>query len=560
MNKEKWKKTMALLVALALLTAAATGCNANDLGFFKLAKEVSELESFTVSANYEVEYDESAMYSYYYYYGDEDSAIKLKLGVTGEVVYSPPLDTYLNLKVKYGINSKDMPNEANIRLYNGVYYMPVKDYVNLRIELIKLDGYSDKMCTAIRNAAMRETGEYDYVILGDDAYLYQWLSFSGLSLYMDDIIAEEKEITDLLITTVTELFSGMSSGMTKAVQGGYAIEVTPEKAVDFYSDIFKYISQNKSQIRKGMIKFFENLPKAEEDILEEIIEEINSGDREGEAPDSEYQNDEYQNGQYQNDEYQGDEYQDDEYPYDEYQDDEFDWYSYYTSTEYYTDMLDYYLDDIDEIAPSKWDKDYAKLLLRGSSLNAQITKNGDKYSQSANLKLLYKDEPLLSLVGSSNATLTDDIVQEAVPMDNPISIEDLDTIIERAERRINYVKSLEMSWWSWYSHDDDGLGWIGVDIEYLEGSDWNYIDCINDFGTMYVPLREVCGWLGIEVGWDSDTKTAYAVYGGQKVEIEGRLYSSTTFVKIREFDKLGYAVGYTYDSEWGRHTVTLKRK
>ena len=491
MRSKKGRRLAALLAALALFVAAMAGCSDTDLGFFKLIKEVSELESFTVSADIEVEYDENVLNSFYYYYYDDEegSAIKVKLGIVGEVVYSPPLDTYLNLKVKYGINSNDMPHEANIRLFNGVYYMPVEDYVDLHVELLRLGDYSDKMCRAVKTAATKETGECDYVILGDDAYLYQWLSFTGLSMYMDEIIAEEKEITELLTNTIMRLFSGLSTGMTKAVPDGYAMEVTPEKAVDFYSSVFKYISQNKPAIRKGMVEFFESLPEAEEEII------------------------------------------------------------------------DYFLDEIEYYTPSKWDSDYAKLLLRGSSLNAQVTKNGDRYTQDADLKLRFKDEPLLSFAGSSGIMAKDDINQEAPTLDNPISLEDIDTILERAERRINYVNTMTISWRSWYFYDvDDGFNWIGVDVDYLEGYAWHYMDCINDYGTLFVPLREVCGWLGIEVGWDAAEKKAFATKDGQRVDIEGQLYAGTMFVKIREFEKLGFYVAYEYDSEWEQHTVTLRRK
>jgi|GEM_PF-2705584 len=490
----------AVMAGIMLLAAFMSGCGAADVGAVKMYMEAADLKSYVVSGDVDMEVNPYAM-DYYYYDDYEKSSVRVKLNISGEVVNNRFDDLYLNLKIKYGINSNNMGHEANLRLFNNVLYMPVGDYIDLYIETAcKLEnGYSDKMCESLRSAFLKAAGDHDYVILGDTSELYQWAAFSGLSMYYDETMAEEKKAEDLIFNSVTSMFSGFETGFAKSVPGGFAIEVTPEKAVDFYENLIKYISDNKSRIAKAAAKLYQDLYGADEVFA-------------GYAPTEE-------------------------------------------------DIL-YGLDDIGYYSLSDWDKEYAKLLFKGSGLNASITKQGGAYAGNADLKLNYRGENMMTLKGSLTQTIKTDIAQATVPTLNPVSEEEITAMIDKTEREINYAKKMEISWRNWSYYPDDNTLWTNVNIEFAEGSASSYFDCLNEAGTVYLPMRETLEWFNEEVGWDGADKKAYVARGDQRIYLEGQQQYGVTYVKARELEKLGYKVNYTYEKDdwgYGSHLITITR-
>ena len=89
------------------------------------------------------------------------------------------------------------------------------------------------------------------------------------------------------------------------------------------------------------------------------------------------------------------------------------------------------------------------------------------------------------------------------------------------------------------SNTDDGL------------YDFHNID-----GSMYLPMRKICERLGEVVDWDSALGKAYVVRGENKIDMTGTLINGTTFIKIRDFEKLGYLVDYYVDED-GKPWATL---
>ena len=497
MSRAKWRKPAAAVLALTLVAAVLPGCGVTDAGFASLYMETANLRSYEVSGGFEMAIDPQAMY---YYSDEEDSQVRLKCSVSGEIAGSNIYDMYMDLKIRYGINSEDTPYEANLRLYNNVVYMPVKDCVDIQIETHRLEGKSDEMCESLRGAFMDAAGEYDYVIVGDMSEIYREASFSGAPLLISaGLMEDQEELQKLIVRTVSEMFSGLETGMTRSVPGGYSIGVTPEKAINFFSKFVKYVSEHRDAVFKGVLKIIGELRKYDETgIMEGAV------DRES-----------------------------------------FD--------EFIDGMVDY-------TTQSDWDYEYAKLLFRDSYLNMSLTKQGKEYVQSIDMDLHYRGKPLMSLKGDIKAAVRNDIKQEPAPTGDPILMDDLSALMNRAERTINYVRKAEIKWWngSYDNDEDSGVRSVYVDLELVAGSDWDYADCIDDYGTLYLPMRQVCEWFGEEVIWDGEAKKAYVVRGEEKIEMTGKLEHKTTFVKVRDFEKLGYTVEYKHNADdFYEHQVTI---
>ena len=499
MFKGNRKKVIAAFAAMMLVVASLAGCSASDAGFASLYMEVSGLKSIALSGDMEMEINPDAMY---YYMHDEDSTVKMKLSFSGDIIVENPSDMYLDLEIKYGINSKDTPNKASLRVYNNVLYMPVSDYIDAHLESQKLSGVSDKMITKFKTAITEATGEYDYVILGDMSDMYQMSSFSGVS--MTELMEDQEALRSIIVSSLKDMFSGLETGMTSVVPGGYSLEVTPEKAVGFVDKFVNYVSDNRDAIYKGYVKLARELQKYDEFAFIEDIDEATDREAFDEAID---------------------------------------------------DMTYYY-------AQSDWDKEYAKLLFKGSYLNTSVTKHGKEYAEDIDMNLRYRGDQMLKMKGNFTATVKDDIKHEAVSTENPVLMDDLDEQIGMIERAINYVKSAELKWWnrSYGYSDTSPIRSLYAELTLVEGSDWDYADCIDDYGTIYLPMRQVCEWFDEEVGWDNETKTAYVVRGGEKIDMTGRLEYKTMFVKVRDFEKLGYKIDYVHDtSDFYEHKVTIVR-
>ncbi|PKM93921.1 MAG: hypothetical protein CVU84_13510 [Firmicutes bacterium HGW-Firmicutes-1] len=66
---------------------------------------------------------------------------------------------------------------------------------------------------------------------------------------------------------------------------------------------------------------------------------------------------------------------------------------------------------------------------------------------------------------------------------------------------------------------------------------------IDDYS--YLPLRKVVEMFGEKIEWDNINKVAYIVRGDVKIKVDNVIVkNSTSYIKTREFEKLGYTVGW----------------
>ncbi len=63
-------------------------------------------------------------------------------------------------------------------------------------------------------------------------------------------------------------------------------------------------------------------------------------------------------------------------------------------------------------------------------------------------------------------------------------------------------------------------------------------------GSIYLPLRQIMESSGYEVSWDEEARKAYVNVGDEKIDMTGTIIDNRTYVKIRDFEKLGATVEY----------------
>ena len=215
------------------------------------------------------------------------------------------------------------------------------------------------------------------------------------------------------------------------------------------------------------------------------------------------------------------------------------------------DYLDSMVSDYNEM--SEFDKELAVLSFKGSYLNSTIEKQGDVYTHEFGAQLVYKDKKAFTADGSLTFEKKS-VEKKKADAKNPVSAQDVSLITEKTIKKTNPATEMTVSWWNGADYD-----WTWLDITRVEGRSFESTDRYMEDNSMYLPMRAVCEWFGEDVAWDASARKAYVIRDGQKTDMTGKIIDSLTYIKIRDFEKLGYTVDYSYDSECKEHTVIIKK-
>jgi hypothetical protein len=63
-------------------------------------------------------------------------------------------------------------------------------------------------------------------------------------------------------------------------------------------------------------------------------------------------------------------------------------------------------------------------------------------------------------------------------------------------------------------------------------------------GRTYLPLRLIAETFNENVGWNARTRRAYIERNGETIDMTGTIINGRTYVKIRDFEKLGYQIDW----------------
>lgn len=71
----------------------------------------------------------------------------------------------------------------------------------------------------------------------------------------------------------------------------------------------------------------------------------------------------------------------------------------------------------------------------------------------------------------------------------------------------------------------------------------------------YLPMREIAEALGYKVEWDEKESKAYVIVNDEYIDMTGTIINDLTYIKVRDFEKLGLTVSYIEDSVSGVRTI-----
>lgn len=304
-----------------------------------------------------------------------------------------------------------------------------------------------------------------------------------------------KEISDNGYDYLTKAFKGFDSKLITKTSKGYSVELSSENALTFVQNLVTYLYENKALVFDETVSYVKNL--------------------------------------YSNMEMEGFTEEDKQEMFTELEESREDFYEFIDEAALFlaSGELDTYIDMVD-----------------GSKIKSELYKDGKKYKEKAEMKIVYEGTEMGNLV--SETTITPEDIEKAEVVGNIVEVEKLEGLLDAAEDKINPIQKMDLEW---YPGDSDAM----VTSTRLEGNtDFDIQPYTIVDGRIYLPLRYIGEAFGEEVSWDDATKTAYIVRGAEKIEVTGILFDSKTMIKVRDFEKLGYKVEFIQDGELSIATIS----
>ena len=187
------------------------------------------------------------------------------------------------------------------------------------------------------------------------------------------------------------------------------------------------------------------------------------------------------------------------------------------------------------------------LVLDSFSYEATVRQAGNGFDAVEVYDMTYDGENIFRLV--TDAKTKASTARVTFPQDG-VSVDELEEKLAKLENKYNPVTGVSVTWGMYGDNSYADLHTMRSVAEgsYF-GSNYNWSELIVEDGRAYLPLRAVAEALGEEVGWDPVAKTAFVMQDGRIVKMEGKLQNDTTFVAVRDFEKLGYKVTYAYHKD-----------
>ena len=196
--------------------------------------------------------------------------------------------------------------------------------------------------------------------------------------------------------------------------------------------------------------------------------------------------------------------------------------------------------------------------LNGFNYKATVKKNAGNYSVQENATLKTGNKAVISLKSTGEVTL------QPVTITLPTDVLELDKVkkgIDGIENEHNPVQSATIEWWNDSGEDNWAIIKYARDKKspLAEKTSFDLNEYFIKDKNVYLPLRTISEKFGEAVAWDQTSKKAYIVRDNKQIELTGILKDGTTYVKVRDFEKLGYEVSYSYDKEAKMHTAKIGR-
>lgn len=524
------KKKLVIILSLILVLSLLSGCSRAELGYLDMSSEMSSAEEFRVTGSItgEIDFDALAALmdktmakiaendSYTDYYEGQTKDSFSEAGLTGTKKIKIDYEMLANQKSAMSYWADFDVTFNGKRFEMGDLYFDAANglFISKKLLIGVYDLYKDFSpkqwdsyfySVEYRDELLKAMGNSDYVSME-----YTEDANPALAMEIDTFQAMNKEVNEEAVTFITKAFSGFTTGAVSSVSGGYKISLNGKQGKKLIADVLLYAMDNTDKIMNAYkdfsIAILENTVDLTAEEKEETIAEIN--DLLG------------QNSQI---------------------------------------MISSFL----AMARQGFlEMDKAGYLdsLNGFQYSETLKKSGSMYISQQEMSLMDLNKSVCSINSQAEATIQQ--VDIILP-EGGTSLETLQEAVTALENKYNPVIIAELTWWNSDSGNEDAE----ISIDYKRGKESPFASSVESSyesyfikdKRLYVPMRSISESLGEQVAWDQKAKKAYVSRGNKQIEMTGIIKDGTTYIKLIDFEKLGYKVSYEYDKEWGMHTANISK-
>lgn len=510
------RKIAAFLCAILCLTAFA-GCSKEELGYLAMSADaVSTMKQSETTGRSEIYVDLDALKSVVAEVSlaagtsqeTVDEMMAQMADLTGKKTATLDYTVQMDLEELSYMFDLDLTYDGNIYSFGRMYY-GLKDGVYVSTEAL---------WSAYR--LLCEFTEDDGSFLYDENFAEEWKAQLNAEKYvcvldMNDLGLTQEELDamlpdggfDELAKAALDLyqngFSGFTTGMVTEIPDGYRVEATGRECAQLLADLLQYVADHPTEVLDALTAYLEasfayaNAAEEDSAMVTDALASVK------EDP---------------------------------------------------SEMTDALLSAKAVVESVMADESYG-VLLDGFSYTADTVKQGSDYAFKESY--VFKDGNKTVFTLDSKGVMTAKPNGVVFPSQS-VSLDEMTTKTTELVDKYNPVTGVTMTWYPADGSDEAILQKTReTTVAALAGSDLSFVNYVIEDGRAYLPLRDVCNALGLEVTWDAATRTASVMVDGTAVQMDSKLYDGVSYLAVRGFDALGYSVSYM--NEDGMHMATLAK-
>lgn len=497
------KKLAALLCAVMCITAF-TGCSKAELGYLQMGMDMlNNMEVCDASGKVNMELDVDAMKEYVAElskaagYTEEETKESLeeletfsgKKSVVVDYAMTMDMDTMaynLNMDLEYNGTKYDM-GDMHFSMSDGIY---VSSKTVWGIYELTKEFVEDKENSYLLDEDFAKELK---ATLDEDKYI-SLLSMDEMGLTeeeMDEIVPEGgfSDLYDSVFEFYKNVLSGYTTDAVSEISGGYKIAVDGKTAAKLVVDLLDYIGNNPETIIDATTTYMLDVMK----VMEVPEEEAAAFKEEMEAMKSDTAD--------------------------------------FKST----------VDLVKVMFEQAVQEPVVSTVLEGIAYEATVTKSGAAYNAKEEFNVNNGSKSVFKV--TSDSKIKASTAKIVMPAES-VSASDFEAKLVALTEKYNPVTAVSILW-GWEGDTEAMLTAERAEASFLGGSDdTDFAEFVVEDGRVYLPLRVICETMGETVEWNNAEKIAYVVREDDKTAMKGILQDGTSFISVRDFEKLGYTVEY----------------
>ena len=491
------KKKLAALLCGVLCVGSFTGCSSAELGVLKMSKEIVQTaHNCEISGQLQANIDLDALQGYAANIAEltgmpavpGEDALSGKKAMTLDYQMQVDMDRMaydMAFDVTYDGKSYDL-GDMYYSLTDGIYYSTdgLMGIYDVAADLAEDAGQQSYFFGDAYAAELKAALGDGYVAL---------LSAEDLTgTDMSSVVPKDgySKLYDAAFTFYEDAMKGYETGLVKTISGGYAIEANGQAVAELLASLLDFVAENPDQVLDATQTYMTavmdqlSMDQAAKDELNAALAEAKQSKEDFSAA----------------------------------------------------------LKEISALTRLMAQDDSLKPLLDGFRYEGTVRKEGASYLSHAVFEIANGNQSVCSIVSDSTTKAAS--AKLTAPA-NAVALEDLTAKLAALEDKYNPINGVTINWGFEDTATEAMLSAARAEesVLDLDGADWT--DLIVRDGRAYMPLRKICDMLGVDISWDKTARTAYVTVDGNRVDLAGILENGTSFVGVREFEKLGYTVDYS---------------